>query len=55
MDFKLGIKAKDSITGFQGVITGKVSYLTGCDQYLLAPEVHNCWKYGEGPAHHIKD
>jgi hypothetical protein len=32
---QLGIKAKDKITGFEGIITGRVEYLTGCHQYLL--------------------
>jgi hypothetical protein len=35
---KLGQKAKDKITGFEGIITGKIQYLFGCDQYGLAPE-----------------
>lgn len=33
----LGQKAKDKITGFEGVLTGKASYLTGCNQYLVQP------------------
>lgn len=33
---KLGQKAKDRITGFAGTITGKVEYITGCNQVLLA-------------------
>lgn len=33
----LGKKAKDKITGFEGIIVGKISYLTGCDQYGIAP------------------
>lgn len=36
---KLGWTAKDKITGFQGVITGRVEYLTGRNQILLAPPV----------------
>lgn len=36
---KLGVKAKDKITGFEGVVTGHADYLTGCDQYLLSPTV----------------
>lgn len=34
---KLGQKARDKITGFEGIITGRAQYLTGCDQYALAP------------------
>lgn len=33
-----GKKAKDKITGFEGIIIGKIQYLTGCDQYGIAPE-----------------
>lgn len=35
----LGKKAKDKVTGFKGVITSKISYLTGCDQYGVTPLV----------------
>ena len=34
-----GVEVKDIITGFQGVVTGRVSYITGCDQYLVQPKV----------------
>lgn len=37
--FKLGIEAKDKITGFRGFITGHAEYLTGCDQYIVQPPV----------------
>jgi len=33
--FELGTTAKDVITGFEGIVTGHVRYMTGCDQYLL--------------------
>lgn len=36
---ELGRKYKDKITGFEGVATGYVRYLTGCNQVLLAPAV----------------
>lgn len=35
----LGKKAKDKITGFEGILTAKCSYLTGCDQYGITPPV----------------
>lgn len=35
----LGQKYKDRISGFQGVATGYVQYLSGCNQALLAPKV----------------
>ena len=34
----LGKKAKDKVTGFEGIIIGKIHYLYGCDQYGLSPE-----------------
>ena len=36
---ELGQKAKDKITGFEGVITGRAQYLFGCDQYSIVPVV----------------
>jgi hypothetical protein len=38
---KLGVIARDKISGFKGTVTGKASYLTGCDTYLLQPELVN--------------
>ena len=35
--FELGVKAKDKLTGFEGVIVGRAQYLTGCTQYCLTP------------------
>ena len=35
----LGKKVKDKITGFEGVVTGRVEYLTGCNQCLVQPKV----------------
>lgn len=39
MDFKfeLKAKAKDMITGFSGIIMGRIDYATGCRQYLINP------------------
>ncbi len=37
--FTLGIKAKDKITGFEGIIIGRGDYLTGCNTYGLKPKV----------------
>ena len=36
-----GRTATDKITGFTGVITGFVEYLTGCNQALLVPKSEN--------------
>lgn len=36
---KLGQKAKDKVTGFEGILTGMARYLYGCDQYCIVPPV----------------
>lgn len=36
---KLGDIAKDKITGFQGVVTGRSRYLTNIDRWTLQPQV----------------
>ena len=35
----LGYSYKDRLTGFTGICTGRVEYLTGCNQALLQPRV----------------
>ncbi len=35
---KLGSKGKDKLTGFKGILYGRSTYLTGCDQYCLVPK-----------------
>lgn len=37
MRIQLGQTVSDSITGFRGVVTGFVTYLTGCNQALVQP------------------
>lgn len=39
MAVAIGDKVRDRITGFEGVITGYVHYISGCDQVLVAPRV----------------
>jgi hypothetical protein len=33
--YELGTRAKNIITGVKGIITARVQYLTGCDQYCI--------------------
>lgn len=33
----LGDKVKDTITGFEGVVTGTAEYITGCRQVCIVP------------------
>ena len=35
---ELGKTAKDKITGFQGILTARVEYLTGCNRYCIQPK-----------------
>ena len=35
---ELGQKAKDKVTGFEGILIGRIEYLFGCNQYGIAPE-----------------
>ena len=37
--FEFGVKVRDRITGFAGVMTGVTRYITGCDQCLVQPPV----------------
>jgi hypothetical protein len=48
MKLKMGVIAKDLVTGFEGRVTGVASYMTGCDQALLVPNVENTGVYREG-------
>jgi hypothetical protein len=41
MDSRLGKLGKDKITGFEGIIVGKIEYLFGCDHLGLAPRTFN--------------
>lgn len=49
MDVKLGDVVTDRITGFRGIVTGIVDYITGCRQALVAPSVEDKnWRDGGG-------
>jgi len=37
--FELGQKAKDKITGFEGIITGRCEHITGCNTYGLKSKI----------------
>jgi hypothetical protein len=43
----LGRRGRDVITGFQGTITSKHLYLTGCAQYGITPDVSDSNSHGE--------
>jgi hypothetical protein len=44
---KLGVTAKDTITGFEGVVLGRCVYITGCNQVLIQPEIDSEGKFVE--------
>lgn len=37
--FDDGDLVRDRVTGFEGVVTGFTTFITGCDQYLVNPPV----------------
>jgi len=39
MPIELGNKVEDKVSGFTGVVTGIVDYITGCRQALVAPRL----------------
>jgi hypothetical protein len=39
MDKFFGKKARDKVTGFEGVVTGKIEWMYGCNQYCILPPV----------------
>ncbi len=44
---KLGVTARDKITGFEGVTVAVAHYISGCSQVLLAPRVDEKGGYRE--------
>lgn len=44
----LGSKVKDKITGFSGVVTGFVTYLSGFNQALVVPRVGKDGAFKDG-------
>jgi len=44
-NLELGCTAKDIVTGFTGVVTGKAEYMTGCVQFSLTPGVDSNGKF----------
>ena len=40
MQTQFGQTVVDAITGYRGIVTGHVEYLTGCNQSLVVPPVN---------------
>jgi hypothetical protein len=36
---EMGMKVKDRITGFVGIVTGRTTYITGCDRIIVQPPI----------------
>lgn len=36
--FELGVRVRDTISGFEGITTERLSYINGCIQYLVTSE-----------------
>jgi hypothetical protein len=36
--FELGIKCKDVVTGFEGIVTDRCEHLNGCNTYGISPQ-----------------
>lgn len=45
--FQLGDRVRDVITGFKGVVTGRIEYINGCDQCCISPEATRDGKLAE--------
>lgn len=37
-EIKLGMEAKDKVTGFTGIITARIHFLNGCVQFGIRPK-----------------
>jgi hypothetical protein len=46
--YKMGLEAKDKVTGYTGFITSRTQYITGCDGYGLMPTVSEGNKVDDG-------
>ena len=38
MRIEMGVTVQDEVTGFKGIVTGRVEYITGCIQLLVQPK-----------------
>ncbi len=45
---KLGVQARDKITGMEGIITARCEYLNGCIQYCIRPKLASDGKLQDG-------
>lgn len=43
----MGLKVREKITGFEGIVTGYCIYISGCNQALVAPATDENGKHVE--------
>ncbi|TIL34283.1 hypothetical protein [Mesorhizobium sp.] len=48
MKVQLGMRVRDVITGFEGRVTGRAEYITGCNQVLASPTVGEKGEHRDG-------
>jgi hypothetical protein len=48
MRIQLGMKVRDVVTGFEGIVTGYHSWMTGCDSVTVQPVVDKDGKTPDG-------
>ena len=44
----LGCRARDIVSGFEGIVTGKSDYMNGCVQWCLSPQIDEKGKHVSG-------
>lgn len=44
---ELGVTVRDRVTGFEGRVTGRCDYITGCNQYLVQPPIRDDGKWND--------
>lgn len=45
---EMGSKVRDVITGFEGIVTGRCEYITGCSRLLITPRCDDASKQSQG-------
>jgi len=48
MKIELGMEARDTVSGFAGIVVGKFEYLYGCNHYKLQPQAGDDGKFVKG-------
>ncbi len=46
--YRLGAKVRSLVSGFEGIVTGRCQYISGCVQYLVKPHVKENGEMADG-------